>query len=67
CAQMLLRVMPLYIAETLDRQALDALSDEGIYSLSVCGTQIRYNDPDVRLSALYHSENCAYDAKYSGK
>ena len=67
CAQMLLRVMPLYIAETLDRQALDALSDEGIYSLSVCGTQIRYNDPDVRLSALYHSENRAYDAKYSGK
>ena len=67
CAQMLLRVMPLYITETLDRQALDALSDEGIYSLSVCGTQIRYNDPDVRLSALYNSENRAYDAKYSGK
>jgi len=52
CAEVLLAMAPLYLADTLDTQSLNALTGRGIYALYPEGTTVYCNDPDavIRLN-----------------
>ena len=52
CAAMLLRVAPMYIAETLNEDALAALSADGIQSVFIADHVLRATDAALDLSSL---------------
>ena len=66
CGEILLETAPLYISETLDAQALNALRDAGIFALYGLGHDICYNDTSLTLHDLYQSESVYYCAVYVG-
>ncbi|MGM9662313.1 MAG: hypothetical protein ACI3WR_04395 [Oscillospiraceae bacterium] len=64
CAQTLLEVSPLYIADKLDEEALNALGGEGVFSVYCKDFSICYNDKALQLSELYDSGGVRYTAQY---
>lgn len=52
CAEMLLRIAPVYIADDLDITALVALAQEGIQSIGCENAVVRTTDPELVLSDL---------------
>lgn len=64
CARLLLEVSPLYIADTLDAEALAALGSSGIFSLYCRDYTIFYNDEELRLSQLYDRDGISYTSLY---
>ncbi len=62
CAEVLLSVMPVYIADTLDENALSDLKNDGIFSVYAEGTVIRCNDPAARLTDLYNDGTVRFTA-----
>ena len=60
CAEILLKIVPLYIADTMQETALWKLGDGGIYS-AFCEEQvILYNDASLQLADVYVSEAVTY-------
>lgn len=62
CAQILMKIAPVFLQETLQEDALGALTKDGIYSLWCVDSQIRYNQQDLKLSQLTEG----YEACYVG-
>lgn len=60
CAEILLKVSPIYISETLDKDALVSLIDDGIYSVYVSDKLIVYNEEKLHLSGVYTSYTTNY-------
>ena len=60
CAEMLLQMAPLYIADTLDTERISNLRQEGIYSIWFEGTSLRYNDPTLVPELLKIEEGYQY-------
>lgn len=52
CSEILLRMIPVYIAETFRKDAPDRLAEEGIYSIYNEGGRICYNDAGLTLTDL---------------
>lgn len=52
CAEILLRMIPVYIADTLRRDRLDALAGEGIFSIYSEDGEIFHNGEGLRLVPL---------------
>lgn len=52
CAEILLQVISLYVADEWDEQAVNALTKSGVYSIWTQDKQILYNDPNAKLSLL---------------
>lgn len=52
CGALLMKVLPLYVAEELDQEGLAALASQGIHSLYCQGKSLYYSDPQVQLSQL---------------
>lgn len=50
CAEMLLRLAPVYIADDLDMAALNALAGEGVHSVRLEDGQICCTDPELIVS-----------------
>ena len=50
CGQLALRVMPVFVADTFSEDALNALTQQGIYSVWFEGREICHNQPDLKLS-----------------
>lgn len=53
CAQVLLRMLPAYIADELSAEALDALAEQGIWSVWCQDETVLYNSGLLALSGLY--------------
>lgn len=51
CAETLLALRPVYVAEELDGRALAGLAEQGIWTLYCAGGEVRYNDPDLTFTA----------------
>lgn len=51
CGQLALSVMPVYVADTFSEDALNALTDQGIYSVWFDGVRIKHNQEDLKLTA----------------
>lgn len=60
CAEVLLQLEGLYIAEELDTAALNALAGEGVYSIWCDASVIWYNDSALVLDNLYQDETVQY-------
>ena len=50
CAELLLRLAPVFVADSLDRDALEQLAQDGIHSIICEDHVIRYTDPELVLS-----------------
>lgn len=56
CAEILLRIAPLYLADSLDTDGLNALTGEGIFSLWGEEQVLRYNDQALTLELVQDTE-----------
>lgn len=65
CAQLLLRVLPIYVAPELDEEALADLAGEGIYALWCREGSLYHTEASPNLSQL--SADPPYAAVYAGK
>jgi hypothetical protein len=62
CAAVLLRMMPLYIADAFDKTAVAALSSEGIYSVYFENYTAYYNDSALTLYDFYDKDGVSYQS-----
>ena len=58
CAEMLMQMIPVFIAEELNEQLVSALKDNGIYSVWNEGTKLLHNDSELILELS--EDNSAY-------
>lgn len=49
CLELALKLMPLYITETLSEEGVNALTTEGVYSVWFSEKEIRYNQPGLSI------------------
>ena len=63
CAEVLLRLIPLYIAQDWDEAAIDALADDGVFAVYARGTRLRCTDPRLTLTDLYSGEDVQFSAE----
>ncbi|MGN1188289.1 MAG: hypothetical protein ACI4R6_07325 [Lachnospiraceae bacterium] len=64
CAEVMLAVSPIYIADTLDGNALLSLGDEGIFFVYCDDFNIFYNDESLFLSEIYEFNGVKYKPNY---
>ena len=57
CGEILLRMLPVYIADTLQKDSLDELAGEGIFSIYNENNKVCYNDVDLKLTFLQGAED----------
>lgn len=50
CGQLALSVMPVYVADAFSENALNALTEQGIYSVWFNGKQLMHNQNDLKLT-----------------
>lgn len=50
CGQLALAVMPVYVADTLSEEALNALTEQGIFSIWFKEQQLMYNEKGLSLT-----------------
>lgn len=50
CGQLALAVIPVYVADTFSEQALNALTEDGIYSVWFHGMQLMHNQKDLEVT-----------------
>ncbi|MBD5549934.1 MAG: hypothetical protein HDQ96_01980 [Lachnospiraceae bacterium] len=62
CSEILLRMMPVYIADTLQKDSLTELTGEGIFSIYSENGKVCYNDADLKLTLLQSNEYMQYEA-----
>lgn len=60
CGELALRLAPVYVAETLDAKALDALAREGLQSIYCRDRVIFATEPGADLTALYEGDGMRY-------
>lgn len=63
CAGALLRLIPAYVADTLSVQALDALAEQGVWSVWCQDRTVYYNSGELTISGLYEAEDTSYSAQ----
>lgn len=62
CGEILLSLLPVYIAEEFRPEALAALAAEGVQSVFCQGREVRHTDPDIDLGSFYDWEGVQYTA-----
>ena len=63
CAAVLLSILPVYLADTLDSASLAALSAKGVHAMYVDGTTVYHTEADARILNLYRDEEISFDKK----
>lgn len=67
CAEVLLQMLPVYIADVFDEERLADMAEGGVYSIYCQDGVICYNESALTLEDLYKNENIRYTASYIGK
>ncbi len=62
CGEILLRMIPVYIADTFQRERLSGLAGEGIFSIYSEDGRICHNDAELMLTSLYRDKDVQYEA-----
>lgn len=62
CSEILLRMIPVYITDTLRGESLAKLTVEGISFVYSEDGRIYYSDADLKLSSLYRDADVRYEA-----
>ncbi len=60
CAEIMLNMESIYIADELDEQAIANLTADDIYSVYCNEDVICYNDPELEFSNIYNYDNVNY-------
>ncbi len=60
CADVLLRVLPVYISDAVDAEALESLADDKIYSVWCEDSVIYSTDEKARIEGIYSDEERGY-------
>ena len=60
CAEIMLQLSPIYIADQFSEDSLSALSKKGIFSIYCEDSAIVYNDEKLELKDIYVNENVTY-------
>ena len=63
CAQILLEIIPLYVNDTLQKDAVASLSSDGIQSIYGMDGVLYYTDSAADITDLYEKENVKYTAE----
>lgn len=66
CADIALKLAPLFIADSLEPDAVTALSEDGLYCIWFDGGILCYTEKDAEI-AMQTTEDAAYKAEYAGK
>ena len=66
CAEIVLKTAPLFVCDTWNPEAVQALVEEGIYSIWFDGETLWHNQKDLVLT-VQEIEGTAYQAEYAGK
>ena len=56
CAEVLLRQIPVFIADTLDEAALEEMKEAGVYSIWFENTDLYCNDPQLQITINRESD-----------
>ena len=68
CVITLFKVIPVYIADSVDPDLVSYLAGDGIGLIYGKDSTLYYNDPDLKLSELYNKDGVTYTTKLvSGK
>lgn len=67
CAEVLLQIIPYYIADTFQEEQTLALAKEGIYSIYCKERVIYYNEASLVLSNLYTGNGVNYTTVFAGE
>lgn len=62
CGELLLTLMPAYIAEEIQTEELVRLAGEGVQSIFCQDGVVRYTDPEVKFSQFYNWRGAPYTA-----
>ncbi|MCI5650255.1 MAG: hypothetical protein ACI4EG_08225 [Fusicatenibacter sp.] len=60
CSEILMQILPIYIADTFQKEKLTTLSENGIYSIYCENYTIWHNDNYLTLTDYYADENIVY-------
>lgn len=64
CGEILLEMLPVFMAETFDEEALKNLQSKGIFSIWYREGTVRYNDGSMHLSLVTNEDGVLYSAEY---
>lgn len=67
CAQLLMRMIPLFVTEYFSEEAVNAMAEEHIYSVWSQNGGLRYNDPGAELELLADNTGSFYTKSCVGK
>ncbi len=67
CVDVLLNILPSYIADELDTEKLNGIAENGIYSVWCIGNTLKYNEKSIKLSGLYDDGTQKFTAEYAGR
>ena len=60
CAQILMEMLPVYVADSLDETALQSMTEQQIYSIWCQDTVVCHNDPELQLLDLMNEADLQY-------
>lgn len=60
CADVLLQIAPVYLADQFDAKALNQLTSNGLYSTWCQDRTVYYNDSSLQILSLYDKEGIKY-------
>jgi len=63
CAELILKVSPVYIADTMDTEAVKNLAENGIQTIFGENSVLYYTDPELELTDLYDKDGVHYTSE----
>ena len=63
CAELILKVSPVYIADMMDTEAVKNLAENGIQTIFGENSVLYYTDPDLELTDLYDKDGVHYTSE----
>ena len=64
CAEVLMQVIPVYVTEEFQTEAVAALAEAGIYSIYCEESVIKYNDASLVLTEILNEESVKYTTEF---
>ena len=64
CAEILVQMIPIFIADHLDQEQLTQLKEAGIYSVYCEDREIIYNDPNLNIVSKEKKDSIIYHDKF---
>jgi hypothetical protein len=67
CADVVLGMIPIYVSDSLDTDALNGLTEKGLYTVWFENGIAKYNEKSIKLSEFFNDGTVKYAGEYAGK